>query len=183
MEKTRSMNKVEKNFKHLSQKREHTRNLIFFDLLLTAVVISIIVAGVIELNPMDSFLETPGMTINLVNDAIKLYDDIGTKAFPRIDVDPEFHGMELYVYVIRESDEIIVAHGKNRSLIGKNLEEITEIDGQNVGEMIKNLATEDGKWIEYISKDPVNQKFLPESVWIKKHDGYIFGSGIFHPEE
>lgn len=154
----------------------------FFGISLTAIVILIIVAGVIELKPVDSFSETPDMAVSLVNDAIDLYDDIGTESFPRIDVDPEFHGMELYVYVIRDSDGVVVAHGEDKSLIGKNIDAIIEIDGKNIEEIIHNLATDDGTWIEYVSEDPVNKKLLPESAWIKKHDEYIFGSGIFHPE-
>lgn len=169
--------------KNSMQEKKSTRKLLYFELLIASVVISIIVAGVIELKPVDNFSETPDMAIKLVNDSIELYDEVGTKAFARIDVDPEFQGMELYVYVIRESDGIIVAHGDDKTLVGKNIESITEIDGQNVGKIIQNSASEDGKWIEYISKDPVNKKFLPESVWIKEHDGYIFGSGIFHPEK
>lgn len=155
---------------------------ILFGASFTLVVILVIVAGVLELNSVDRFSETKDMAVSMVNQAIDLYEDIGTKAFQRIDVDPEFQGMELYVYVIRDSDGVIVAHGDDKSLIGKNSNAITDIDGKNIGDMIHNKATSDGAWIEYISKDPVNNEFLPESVWIKKYDGYIFGSGIFHPE-
>ena len=158
------------------------KKLIFFGMSFTVVVFLIIAAGIVELNPVDSFSETPDMAVGLVDDAIDLYDDIGTKAFPRINVDPEFQGMELYVYVIRDSDGIVVAHGDDKSLIGKNADAITNIDGDGIGDMIHNLATEDGAWIEYIATDPVNKESLSESVWIKKYDGYIFGSGIFHPE-
>lgn len=174
---------MKKMIRNSIQEKTSTRKLLYFELLIASVVISIIVAGVIELKPVDNFAETPDMAIKLVNDAIELYDDVGTKAFPRIDVDPEFHGMELYVYAIKKSDGVIVAHGDDKSLVGKNIEAITEVDGENVANMIMDSATEDGKWIEYVSMDPVNKKFLPESVWIKEHDGYIFASGIFHPEK
>ena len=158
------------------------KKLMFFGMSLTSVVILIIIAGVIELNPVDIFSETPDMAVSLVDDAIELYDDMGTNAFQRIDVDPEFQGMELYVYVIRDSDRIIVAHGEDRSLIGENADSIGYIDGEDVGDVIHNLATEDGAWIQYTAEDPANKELLAESAWIKKHDGYIFGSGIFHPD-
>jgi signal transduction histidine kinase len=157
------------------------QKLIFFGTSLTVIAILIIIAGVTNLNPVDRFSETPDMAVSLVNDAIDLYDDIDTNAFPRIDVDPEFQGMELYVYVIRDSDGIIVAHGEDKSLIGKNADSIGYIDGENVGDVIHDLATENGAWVQYTAEDPVNKELLPESAWIKKHDGYIFGSGIFHP--
>ena len=169
--------------KNSMQEKTSTRKLLYFELLIASVIIAIIVAGVIELNPVDNFTETPDRAIKLVNDSIELYDEVGTNAFTRLDVDPEFHGMELYVYVIRESDGVIVAHGEDKSLVGKSIEAITEIDGQNVANVIRDSSTEDGKWIEYVAKDPVNKEFLPESVWIKTHDGYIFASGIFHPEK
>jgi signal transduction histidine kinase len=155
------------------------KKLVLFGISLTSVAFLIIIAGVVDLNPVDSFSETSDMAVNLVNNAIDLYDDVGMQAFSRINVDPEFHGMELYVYVIRDDDGVIVAHGEDKSLIGKNSDFIANVDEQSIGDMIHNLATEDGVWVQYVSKDPVNEKYLSESVWIKKHDGYIFGSGIF----
>lgn len=158
------------------------KKLMLFGISFTTVVILIIIAGIVELNPVDSFSETSDMAVNLVNDAIDLYDDIGTKAFSRINVDPEFQGIELYVYVVRDSDGIIVAHGNDKSLIGKSMDTITDSEGKNIRDIIHNSDSEDGIWVEYVSKDPANKEFLPESVWIKKHDGYIFASGIFHPK-
>ena len=143
----------------------------------------IILAGVLNLNPVDNFSETPDMAQNLVKDAIDLYDEKGTDAFPRFDVDPEFHGMELYVYVIRVNDGIIVAHGANKSLIGTNVDTIKDIDGKSIGKMVHDTATEKGVWVEYKWEDPANKEILSKSAWIVKHDGYIFGSGIYHPDK
>ena len=158
------------------------KKLILFLTSLTVIVVLVMIAGMNDLNSVDRFSETPDMAVSLVDDAIDLYKYNGAKAFPRINVDPEFQGMELYVYVIRDSDGIIVAHGEDKSLVGQNSDSIGFVDGNDLGAMIHDLATEEGTWIQYTAKNPVNRELLTESAWVKKHDGYIFGSGIFHPD-
>ena len=158
------------------------KKLLLFLTSLTVIVVLVMITGMDDLNPVDRFSETPDMAVSLVDDAIDLYKDIGAKAFPRINVDPELQGIELYVYVIRDSDGTIVAHGENKSLVGTNSDSIGFIDGENLGDVIHDLATENGAWIQYTAKNPVNRELLTESAWVKKHDGYIFGSGIFHPD-
>ncbi len=138
-------------------------------------------AGVLYSDRTDNFSETPEMAQSLVYDVIDMYEDKGTKAFPMITVDPEFRGMELYVFVIRDNDGIIVADGYKKSLVGKNMDTITDINGKNIGKMIHYSATEDGTWVEYLSENPVTKEVLPKSTWLVKYDGYIFGSGIYLP--
>jgi len=152
--------------------------------LITAVLAIIILAGnTYVINPIDSFSESPGDAQKLVNSAIELYDMRGEDAFPRIDVDPEFKGQELYVFVIRDSDGTIIADGgRERTLIGKNIDDIKDINGKDIGEIIHDRAAEDGIWVNYLWKDPANNQILPKQVWLVKHDGYIFGSGIYHKE-
>lgn len=152
--------------------------------LISAFAAIIILAGITYvINPIDSFLESPEDAQKLVNNAIELYDMHGKNAFPRIDVDPEFKGQELYVYVIRDSDGTIVADGgKEQTLIGKNIDDVKDINGKGIGKMIHEKATKDGIWVEYLWKDPANNEILPKQVWLVKHDGYIFGSGVYYQE-
>lgn len=151
--------------------------------LTTAFVAAIITAGfVYVINPTDDFSETPESVIKLVLDAVELYDMHGEGAFSRLDADPEFIGQELYVYAIRDSDGIIVADGRDKGLIGKNIDDIKDINGMEIGKMIHEKATKDGTWVEYLWKDPANNQILPKQSWILKHDGYIFGSGIYYQE-
>jgi len=49
--------------------------------------------------------------------------------------------------------------------------------------MIHDSATKKGAWIEYLWEDPVNKEVLSKSAWVVEHDGYIFGSGIYHPDK
>ncbi len=145
--------------------------LTIFAVLVTVVVSGIIIAGVLYENRSDNFKQTPEMAQNLVYDSIELYEQLGTKAFPRISVEPEFRLGELYVVIARESDGIIVADGYKHSSIGNVL-----------NDNIRNAVTTKGVWVEYTAADPINNKVLPKSSWVVKYDGYIFVSGIYHPD-
>ncbi len=117
----------------------------------------------------------------MVSSAIMLYDKVGIESFEQFDTNPKFHDGELYVYVVKVDDAIIMAH-IDKNLIGKNNYDIFGADGINLGELIINGATEKGSWISYKFKDPENQKILPKEAWVVKHDGFIFGSGIYLQE-
>jgi len=117
----------------------------------------------------------------MVSSAIMLYDRVGIESFEQFDTNPKFHDGELYVYVVKVDDAIIMAH-IDKNLIGKNNYDIFDADGINLGELIINGATEKGSWISYKFKDPENQKILPKDAWVVKHDGFIFGSGIYLQE-
>jgi len=150
---------------------------------IAAIVIYIILVGVVYYEKTSS-LETPEMVQALVAKAIKLYDEKGTDAFLVINDNAEFHGKQLYVYMFRDSDGIIVAHGVNKSLIGTNIDDLTDINDKNIGKtIIHDSATKDGVWVEYYWKDPETQKVLLKYAWLVKHDGYVFGSGIYTTDE
>ena len=117
----------------------------------------------------------------MVSSAIMLYDREGIESFEQFDTNPKFHVGELYVYVVKVDDAIIMAH-IDKNLIGKNNYDIFDAGGINLGELIINGATEKGSWISYKFKDPENQKILPKEAWVVKHDGFIFGSGIYLQE-
>ncbi len=122
---------------------------------------------------------TPEMAQEMVASAIMLFDEIGVDSFKQFDTNPKFHDGEIYVYVLRVDDGLIMAHGVDPSLIGKNNYEVFDADGINLGELIINGATENGAWIYYKFKDPANQEILPKEAWVVNHDGFIFGSGIY----
>jgi len=138
--------------------------------------------GIHVLPDIDSSISktvTPEMAQEMVASAIMLFDEIGVDSFKQFDANPEFHDGELYVYVLRVDDGLIMAHGVDPSLIGKNNYEVFDADGINLGELIINGATENGAWIYYKFKDPANQEILPKEAWVVNHDGFIFGSGIY----
>ncbi len=47
-------------------------------------------------------------------------------------------------------------------------------------EMVEK-ADEKGVWIDYTWRDPLTGKDTQKSSWVIRHDGYIFGCGIYKP--
>jgi len=159
-------------------------------LVLIIAVIASVAAGVIvyydkisdppETPEITTIVETPEMVQDLVAKAIKLYDEKGTDAFEIFNDSPEFHGEQLYVYVFRDSDGIIVAQGADKSYVGTDIDYNVDANGKNFGkDVIHDSATKEGAWVEYPWMDPVTQKISPKSAWIVEHDGYVFGSGMY----
>jgi len=125
---------------------------------------------------------TPEKAQALVARAIALYDDAGRDAaFAAIeDKNGDFVDHDLYVFVYGPG-RTIVAHGNNTSLLGTVADTLIDVDGVPFGSMFMNEATEKGTWIDYKWHDPVTREDLPKSSWVVRHDGYVFGAGIYKP--
>ena len=117
----------------------------------------------------------------MVSSAIILYDKIGKDSFESFNSGSDFHDGELYMFVFRSSDSIMVAHGASESIIGKPVDDILDINGNSIGKMVHEKATREGAWVEYLWTDPVDKKIHPKETWVVIHDGYIFGSGLYLP--
>ena len=128
--------------------------------------------------PTASDMETDDVK-EMVANAIKLYDKIGNKSFESFDSSPEFHQNDLYMFVFKDSDSVLVSHGANKAMIGKSVDSILDIYGNSIGKMIHDKVTEDGIWIEYLWQDPKDMKTRMKTSWVVKHEGYIFGSGRY----
>lgn len=116
---------------------------------------------------------------NLVASAISLYDEIGVDSFEKFNSDEIFHDGELYIFVNNYDDNTIVAHGVNASLVGIEGNNITGINGENIGNTIHDNAVKNGAWIHYMWEEPISKDILPKTSWLVLHDGYIFGSGMY----
>ena len=119
----------------------------------------------------------------LVAKAIALYDREGPeKAFAAIQ-DPKqaFVDRDLYVFVFGRERKI-VAHGGNSALVGTAAESLVDEDGVHFGNKFMDETTATGTWIDYKWRDPASGKVLPKSSWVVRHDGYIFGAGIYKPQ-
>jgi len=118
----------------------------------------------------------------LVARAIASYDESGREAaFAAIgDKDGEFVDHDLYIFVYGPG-RTIVAHGNNQALVGTVADTLIDVDGVPFGSMFMNDATEEGTWIDYKWHDPVTREDLPKSSWVVRHDGYVFGAGIYKP--
>ena len=125
---------------------------------------------------------TPEEAKALVAKAIALYDREGRdKAFAAIQ-DPKqgFVDRDLYVFVFGPK-RAIVAHGGNTALVGTAAESLVDEDGVHFGTKFMDETTATGSWIDYKWKDPATGKVLAKSSWVVRHDGYVFGAGIYKP--
>ncbi len=119
--------------------------------------------------------------VKMVNDAIAYYQSVGKdKAFAEINNKKgRFQDGELYVFVYDMSGTV-VAHGADAALIGKSLLDAVDADGKPY---IKNriaIIKEKGEaWQDYKFKNPVSGKIEDKSSFLKKHDNYIFGCGVY----
>ena len=91
-----------------------------------------------------------------------------------------------YVFIIDEND-LVIAHPDAHRL-GLDLKGWvgTDANGYNFGpEMLS--ATEDGKWVSYVYKNPETGSSSPEDLsdvdlknaWVVRHDGLLFASGWY----
>jgi cytochrome c len=120
----------------------------------------------------------------LVAKAIALYDRQGReKAFAAIQ-DPKggFVDRDLYVFVFGPK-RTIVAHGGDPALVGTDADSLVGGGGVHFGTKFMDESTATGSWIDYKWKDPASGKVLPKSSWVVRHDGYIFGAGIYKPKK
>ncbi len=119
----------------------------------------------------------------LVAKAIAMYDREGReKAFAAIQ-DPKggFVDRDLYVFVFGPK-RTIVAHGSNRALVGTDADSLVGGGGVHFGTKFMDESTATGSWIDYKWHDPASGKVLQKSSWVVRHDGYIFGAGIYKPK-
>lgn len=118
----------------------------------------------------------------LVARAIALYDEAGREAaFAAFqDEDGGFLDRDLYIFVFGP-ERTAVAHGGDPELVGTPAAELKDVDGVPFGNLFLDKATEDGAWVDYKWRDPVTGEVLPKTSWVVRHDGHVFGAGIYKP--
>ena len=119
----------------------------------------------------------------LVARAIALFDREGPeKTFAAIqDRSGGFVDRDLYVFVYGPK-RTIVAHGGDPALVGTAVDGYVDVDGVHFGTRFMDETTTRGSWVDYKWRDPVSGKVLPKSSWVVRHDGYVFGAGIYKPK-
>lgn len=119
----------------------------------------------------------------LVAKAIGIYDHAGREAAFAAIQDPkgDLVDHDLYVFVYGPK-RTVVAHGSNPALVGTDVDGLVDEDGLHFGTRFMDEAIQSGSWMDYKWHDPVSGKVLPKSSWIVRHDGYVFGAGIYKPQ-
>jgi signal transduction histidine kinase len=95
--------------------------------------------------------------------------------------DAKWQDRDLYVFVVK-FDGTTVAHGGNKALVGKNLNEMKDANGKfflrEMGEVAKARST---GWVDYHWTNPQTKKVEPKSSFVAAipgFDGYV-GVGIY----
>lgn len=102
------------------------------------------------------------------------------KAFAEVDnPNGQFKDRDLYIFVV-DFNGVVLAHGANPKLIGKNLTDLKDVDGKYFVKTYVDLAQTQGKgWTDFKWVNPVSKAIEPKSAYVEKVDGYLMGCGIY----
>ncbi len=89
---------------------------------------------------------------------------------------------DLYV-VAHDWKGNVLAHGGNPKLVGVNLYEQKDPNGQKlfVKEQIELAKTKGSGWVDFSWVNPATKKVQPKTSWVRKIDGedYLVNCGVF----
>src|SRR5581483_1294343 len=99
------------------------------------------------------------------------------KAFADFDAkDGPWHDRDLYV-MVENNQNIMVAHGANPGLIGKNVADLKDPDGKAISHEIQAIA--EAGWVTFRWLNPLTKVMEPKtSYWVRTGD-YIVGVGAY----
>ena len=109
----------------------------------------------------------------LVNAALAHIKQVGnTTAFNDFNTDKAaWTKKDLYV-VVQDTKGVVLAHGANEKLVGKNLIDFKDQNGKLfVQELIATGSKGEG-WVDYDFSNPVSKKVEPKSSFVKKIPGF-----------
>ena len=91
----------------------------------------------------------------------------------------KFVDRDLYIFIV-DFKGLTLAHGGNAKLVGKNMFELKDADGEFfIKKFIEVAKTKGTGWVDYKWVNPVTKKIEPKSTYIQKMDEYFLGCGIY----
>jgi signal transduction histidine kinase len=91
----------------------------------------------------------------------------------------KYHDRDLYVFIYDLSGKC-VAHGARPALIGKNLIDLKDQDGEYlIRDMIKIAKGPGTGWVDYKWPNPITNKIDDKSSYIEKMGNYFVGVGVY----
>jgi signal transduction histidine kinase len=99
------------------------------------------------------------------------------KAFQEFDAkDGPWHDRDLYV-MVESNQNIMVAHGTNPGLIGKNVADLKDPDGKSISRDVQAISA--SGWVNFRWLNPITKRIEPKtSYWIRTGD-YLVGVGAY----
>ena len=102
----------------------------------------------------------------------KTYADITAKCGP-------FTDRDLYI-VVYKTDGVVLAHGQNETLVGKNLSDAKDPDGKAfVAERIELAKKGQPFWQDYKFTNPETKKIEPKQMYCEKLSDTVVCGGIY----
>ena len=128
---------------------------------------------------MPTMDDPEAFAVAFVQAAIDLYKTEGREAAIAYYNDPTNIEGQWYVSILDENN-IFVAQPVSPEFIGKGTKDAPGLDGSPIGLEI-TMATEEGRWTNYLWPNPENNKVEQKRTWSIRHDGYLFVSGYYEP--
>jgi cytochrome c len=119
--------------------------------------------------------------VALVHKAIAFYKANGKdKAFAEVsNKSGQFVDRDMYVYIL-DTNGMMMAHGANEKLIGKDLNNLKDADGKLFAQELIGLAkAKKSGWVDYKWPNPVTKQIEAKTTYIEPHDGYGFAVGVY----
>jgi signal transduction histidine kinase len=86
---------------------------------------------------------------------------------------------DLYPVVYR-LDGVVMAHGANAKMVGKDFSDATDIDGKPyVKERMELAKQKESFWQDYKFTNPTTKKIQPKSMYCERFDGTAVCAGIY----
>lgn len=116
----------------------------------------------------------------MISDAIAHFEKVGQEqAFKDFAVKgSDFNHGEYYLFISKLEDGIMVFHGANAKLVGKNLGKLKDTDGKPFVLEMRELARSAGTgWVDYKWPHAVTKKITQKHSFIKVAGDLYFGMG------
>lgn len=139
--------------------------------------------SVMPLHAATSEFGTKDEAVAMVKRAQEMFKKNGADATFKAISDPankDFHDRDLYVYVYTLAG-VCVAHGARPALIGKNLIDIKDQDGNYLIRAHVEVAKGPGSgWVNYKWPNPLTNKIEDKTSYVEKMgDDYFVGVGVY----
>lgn len=94
---------------------------------------------------------------------------------------PQFHDKDLYLFISPLAGGPLLAHGVNPKLIGKNLDEMKDVDGVYFARKFRDVAaSKEGKgWVDYKWPNAQSGQMEAKSSYVERVDDMYFACGIY----
>ena len=121
--------------------------------------------------------DQPAYTQAMVQQAMNLYDSSGLDAALNYYDDPVSVDGQWYIFIVDTETGRTIGHF-NPDLRDRDPALRVDPTGYFYGDDLL-AATEEGRWVEYVIRNPGSGEDSRKHTWAVLHDGYIFGSGWY----